>query len=145
MSTVQGSLTLLNDPVAQELLRSKIPARFAYVWQLNVALAVHADAQSLGRLQWSRRQCAIRTLLVSLHFRFNRSTSSAANLESSPGAPPELFRKAVVYRLTERLYAASKSAHLWQYILCVSISPPAPAQLNLRKATGDEGENPDRL
>lgn len=32
MSSIQGSLTLLNDPVAQELLRSNIPARFAYVW-----------------------------------------------------------------------------------------------------------------
>ena|SRR5579864_1197439 len=32
MTTAQGSLALLNDPVAQELLRSKIPARLAYVW-----------------------------------------------------------------------------------------------------------------
>ena len=29
---VQGSLALLNDPVAQTLLRSAIPARLAYVW-----------------------------------------------------------------------------------------------------------------
>ena len=32
MSTIQGSLELLNDPIAQELLRSNIPARLAYVW-----------------------------------------------------------------------------------------------------------------
>lgn len=32
MATEQGSLTLLNDPLAQELLRSTIPARLAYVW-----------------------------------------------------------------------------------------------------------------
>jgi hypothetical protein len=32
MPPVQGSLALLNDPVAQELLRSNIPARLAYVW-----------------------------------------------------------------------------------------------------------------
>jgi hypothetical protein len=32
MVTKQGSLDLLNDPVAQELLKSTIPARLAYVW-----------------------------------------------------------------------------------------------------------------
>jgi PPOX class probable F420-dependent enzyme len=33
MPTKQGDLTLLNDPVAQELLHSTIPARLAYVWR----------------------------------------------------------------------------------------------------------------
>jgi hypothetical protein len=33
MSTKQGSLALLDDPVAQQLLQSKIPARFAYNWR----------------------------------------------------------------------------------------------------------------
>jgi hypothetical protein len=32
MATAQGSLSLLNDPVAQKLLQSTIPARLAYVW-----------------------------------------------------------------------------------------------------------------
>ena len=32
MATKQGSVALLNDPVAQELLKSRIPARFAYNW-----------------------------------------------------------------------------------------------------------------
>lgn len=32
MPTKQGDLSLLNDPIAQELLQSKIPARLAYVW-----------------------------------------------------------------------------------------------------------------
>lgn len=32
MPTKQGSLALLNDPVAQRLLQSTIPARFAYNW-----------------------------------------------------------------------------------------------------------------
>ncbi len=32
MPAVQGSLALLDDPIAQELLRSSIPARLAYVW-----------------------------------------------------------------------------------------------------------------
>ena len=31
-TTVQGNLELLNEPVAQELLHSPIPARVAYVW-----------------------------------------------------------------------------------------------------------------
>jgi hypothetical protein len=30
MPTKQGSLALLNDPVAQRLLQSTVPARFAY-------------------------------------------------------------------------------------------------------------------
>jgi hypothetical protein len=33
MATKQGGLGLLNDPVAQELLRSTSPARLAYVWR----------------------------------------------------------------------------------------------------------------
>ena len=32
MPSAQGSLALLKDPVAQELLHSNIPARLAYVW-----------------------------------------------------------------------------------------------------------------
>ena len=32
MPTIQGDTALLNDPVAQELLNSNIPARLAYVW-----------------------------------------------------------------------------------------------------------------
>ena len=33
MPTRQGDLALLDDPVAQQLLRSTIPARFAYSWR----------------------------------------------------------------------------------------------------------------
>ena len=32
MPTKQGDVALLNDPVAQQLLQSKIPARLAYTW-----------------------------------------------------------------------------------------------------------------
>ncbi len=32
MATKQGNVALLNEPIAQELLQSKIPARFTYVW-----------------------------------------------------------------------------------------------------------------
>jgi hypothetical protein len=32
MTVPQGSLKLLHDPIAQELLRSTIPARLAYTW-----------------------------------------------------------------------------------------------------------------
>ncbi len=32
MATKQGDIALLNDPIAKELLRSSIPARFAYIW-----------------------------------------------------------------------------------------------------------------
>ena len=33
MATKQGSLALLDDPVAQQLLQSTLPARFAYTWR----------------------------------------------------------------------------------------------------------------
>src|SRR5262245_33904799 len=33
MTTKQGSLSLLNDPVAQKMLQSAVPARFAYNWR----------------------------------------------------------------------------------------------------------------
>ena len=32
MAVVQGNLELLDDPIAQELLQSTIPARLAYTW-----------------------------------------------------------------------------------------------------------------
>ncbi len=32
MPTTQGSVALLGDPVAQRILQSRVPARFAYVW-----------------------------------------------------------------------------------------------------------------
>lgn len=32
MATSQGDIALLNDPVAQELLHSTVPARLAYTW-----------------------------------------------------------------------------------------------------------------
>lgn len=32
MSSKQGDVALLKEPLAQELLRSKVPARLAYVW-----------------------------------------------------------------------------------------------------------------
>jgi hypothetical protein len=32
MPTKQGDLALLNDPIAQQLLQSQIPARVAYIW-----------------------------------------------------------------------------------------------------------------
>lgn len=32
MTTRQGDVTLLNDPVAQKLLQAPIPAHLAYVW-----------------------------------------------------------------------------------------------------------------
>jgi hypothetical protein len=45
----QGDLALLQDPVAQELLRSKIPAKLAYVWKDGtprvVPMACHWDGR----------------------------------------------------------------------------------------------------
>lgn len=32
MPTKQGDISLLNDPIARELLQSSIPARLAYIW-----------------------------------------------------------------------------------------------------------------
>src|SRR5437764_15223526 len=33
MATKQGDVSLLNEPIAEELLHSTIPARLAYVWR----------------------------------------------------------------------------------------------------------------
>ena len=33
MTTQQGDLSLLQEPVAQQLLESRIPARLAYTWE----------------------------------------------------------------------------------------------------------------
>ena len=33
MPTKQGDVALLNDPVAQQLLQSPLPAQFAYNWK----------------------------------------------------------------------------------------------------------------
>lgn len=32
MSTIQGNISLLNDPIAQELLQSTLPAQLSYIW-----------------------------------------------------------------------------------------------------------------
>ena len=51
MTTAQGSLDLLNDPVAQRLLVSRIPARFAYVWSDGtprvIPIAFHWNGREL--------------------------------------------------------------------------------------------------
>lgn len=51
MTMKSHDVSLLNDPVAQELLHSKIPARVAYVWSDGtprlIALAGHWDGHDL--------------------------------------------------------------------------------------------------
>src|SRR5579872_2505945 len=51
MTTKQGSLDLLNDPVAQKLFQSTIPARLAYVWHDGtprvVPIGFHWDGKQL--------------------------------------------------------------------------------------------------
>jgi PPOX class probable F420-dependent enzyme len=51
MPTKQGDLALLDDPVAQELLRAPLPARLAYVWPDGtprvVPIGYHWDGQDL--------------------------------------------------------------------------------------------------
>ena len=51
MVSEQGNLTLLNTPVAQDLLNSRIPARLAYNWSDGtprvVPIAFHWDGQNL--------------------------------------------------------------------------------------------------
>jgi len=51
MPTKQGDLALLDDPVAQELLRAPLPARLAYVWPDGtprvVPIGFHWDGQDL--------------------------------------------------------------------------------------------------
>ena len=51
MVSQQGSLDLLNDPVSQDLLHSKIPARLAYNWNDGtprvVPIGFHWDGQEI--------------------------------------------------------------------------------------------------
>jgi len=51
MATKQGSVALLNDPVAQQLLQSTVPARFAYTWRDGtprvVPIAFHWNGREL--------------------------------------------------------------------------------------------------
>lgn len=56
MPTKQGDLALLNDPVAQELLQGKIPARLAYTWTDGsprvVPIGVYWNGQELVMGTW---------------------------------------------------------------------------------------------
>ena len=51
MVSQQGSLDLISHPVAQDLLRSQIPARLAYNWSDGtprvVPIAFHWDGQDI--------------------------------------------------------------------------------------------------
>jgi Pyridoxamine 5'-phosphate oxidase len=51
MTTRQGDLSLLEDPVAQQLLQSRIPARLAYTWEDDtprvVPIGFHWDGKEL--------------------------------------------------------------------------------------------------
>ncbi len=51
MATQQGDVTLLNDPVAQQLLQSTIPARLAYNWRDGtprvVPIGFHRNGQEI--------------------------------------------------------------------------------------------------
>jgi hypothetical protein len=52
MPTKQGDVSLLDDPVAQQLLRSTIPARLAYNWfdgtPRVVPMWFHWDGKEIG-------------------------------------------------------------------------------------------------
>jgi hypothetical protein len=58
MPTKQGDLTRLNDPVAQELLHSTIPARLAYVWRDGTPRVVPIW------FHWNGTQVVLGTLLT---------------------------------------------------------------------------------
>lgn len=51
MPTKQGDVALINDPVAQELLQSSVPARLAYTWKDGSArvipIAFHWDGREI--------------------------------------------------------------------------------------------------
>ena len=55
MPTTQGSIALLDDPVAKELLRSASPARLAYVWRDGSPRVVPI------RFHWNGREIVLGT------------------------------------------------------------------------------------
>ena len=60
MPTKQGSLDLLDDPIAQEMLQAPIPLRLAYNWLDGsprvVPIGFHWNG--LGDLYWGASGCA---------------------------------------------------------------------------------------
>jgi hypothetical protein len=55
MSTTQRSLRLLNDPIAQELLRSNSPARLAYVWPDGRPALYQSGITGMAQVLYLRR------------------------------------------------------------------------------------------
>ena len=51
MTTKQGSLALLEDPVAQKMLQSTLPARLAYTWSDGTPRVVPIWWPWLGRVE----------------------------------------------------------------------------------------------
>ena len=55
MRSQQGDLSLLDHPVAQQLLRSRIPARLAYVWHDGTPRVVPI------RFHWTGQEVVVST------------------------------------------------------------------------------------
>jgi hypothetical protein len=119
MTAKQGDVALLQDPVAQELLRSKIPARFAYTATDDtprvVPICFHWDGREIVLTTFPRspkvralERCPQVALTID-----TEGTSpkvllirGTAALETSPGIVPELVE-------TTRRYFGEEGAAAW--------------------------------
>lgn len=119
MPTKQGSLDLLQDPVAQELLHSSFPAHLAYVWKDGsprvVPMAFHWDgneivmgsppkAPKVKRLDGKKVAVTIDSIYPPFHVLYIRGT---AHVSITEGVPME-------YALAmNRYYSTPEAADAW--------------------------------
>ncbi len=119
MPTKQGDLTLLNDPIAQELLHSTIPARLAYVWRDGTPRAIpiwfHWNGQEIV-LSSPMRAPKMKVLSQNSKVALSIDTSAppyrvlqirgAITIETVDGVVPE-------YALAARRYLGEEQGRAW--------------------------------
>ncbi|HYR88826.1 MAG TPA: pyridoxamine 5'-phosphate oxidase family protein [Terriglobia bacterium] len=81
MATKHGDLDLLNTPLAQQLLRSSIPARLAYVWRDGTPRVVPVW------FQWNGKEIVVGTPLKAPKNQTLRSGSKVAVTIDTEAAP----------------------------------------------------------
>ncbi len=120
MSIKQGDLALLNDPIAQELLHSTIPARLGYVWNDGtprvIAIWFHWNGQEIvmvSPLKAPKVEVLPKNSNVSIVIDTNTwpyrelSIRGKANVEIIEGVVPE-------YAAAARRYFGEEQGAAWE-------------------------------
>jgi hypothetical protein len=85
MTTKQGDVSLLQDPIAQELLQSKIPARLAYTWTDGTPRVVPIS------FYWDGQEIVLATFPASPKVRALRQNPHVAITIDSEGFPAKVL------------------------------------------------------